>query len=357
MRTVYDIKLEQGVFGDLLDKRKEQESSGKTISALEIKETDISNTDMTGRDLSGINFTGSNFNNSNFNGATLQGSHLSGCDFTNANLDDTNLTQTNLSNSTLVSASFINADLTKANLNGADLENADFTKAVFSAVTINHLTNLYTVSSRLKMKKLSVKGIKLGINGFSSKDKGINCAAINSFELSVDSMIGQNNDAIIESLKRARRYYGYSLSVAIIALLMWFLTLSKISIPNSGISITVEKFILLGPIISIIMLILVSRFLKDAYLGYQYIKDRDIAISVANFPWIMTRYAEGLKNDKWSSLSLRIFYSFHVFLFFLLFEMSINLFWYHWIPSLVLIAFSIRLFLQFRKFQVPILFN
>ena len=235
------------------------------------KIAELSGADLSGADLSWANFSGANFSGANFSRADLSGADLSGANFSRADLSWAN---------------FSGADLSWANFSGADLSQADLSRANLSGAIVDAETLLN--SKNIK------KPAQIGVNGiwipgrFGRPDS----AALMSVTPPGNSMQGPNPDAVIESLKRARRLHGFSMSLVGIIILIAILNLTEIKFPwAENVKVTPSQFGLLAMPMSIGLLILVGSFMSDALKGVRYLQDRSSAMSVGNFPWSLSKYS------------------------------------------------------------------
>lgn len=126
-----------------------------------------------------------------------------------------------------------------------------------------------------------------------------------------NSMQGSNADAIVESLKHARKLHNISLGFAGVALLIAVLKPVSIKIPFfSDFSSEPTHYAVLAIFCSIGILILTESFIRAALEGAQYINDRDSAMKVGHFPWTISKYDKG-KWGKWQSMIMRLILCFH----------------------------------------------
>lgn len=170
-------------------------------------------------------------------------------------------------------------------------------------------------------------------------------------------MFAGESEPIIESLKRARRYFGISLTLAIISLVIWYNKIDGIYIKNFEVVVSIERFRIMALSATIMLLYLAATFLKDALHNSEYIQTLKVAAVVSNFPWVISRYAGGEKNEVKNSIILRIIYALHPITYILLYEWSGQPLLLDWILGVVVFALSFRLFAFSERFQDPILFN
>lgn len=199
-----------------------------------------------------------------------------------------------------------------------------------------------------------------------------------------DSMLAPNPGAVVESLKRARRLHGFSMSLVGIYLLIIFLGLTEVPFPwAKDVKITSDRFVLLSMPISIGLLSIVNSFMNDALSGSRYLYDSLSAMTVGKFPWSLSKYASRGRITIVLSFFIRLIMALHpvAYLWYLstvffdgeergIFSLlksgeritidsvssvgSISFFIVCLIPLLLL---SFWTFLISQKFQKPILFN
>ncbi|UCE08133.1 MAG: pentapeptide repeat-containing protein [bacterium] len=318
--------------------------SGTNLSSANLWGADFNEANLIRSNLSGTNLNGANLIRSNLSGANLIRANLWGANLNDANLIRSNLNEANLSRANLIGSNLSEAYLDKSNLSDAHLNGANLTKANLSGAVINELTQYR-----------KIKGCQIGVNGFWCRET--DSAALMTLKPPGNSMQGSNPDAILESLKQARRLHGFSMTLAGIVLLIPFLSLEKIPL-RQNIEITTNKFGLLAMPLSIGILSLVKLFMKDALDGAQYLNDRQSAMIVGNFPWVLSKYAGGNWFNKLQSFMTRFVMTFHplVYLYF----------WGTWeaFYSVVctifvglLLVLSIWTFILSQRFQKPILFD
>ncbi len=236
-----------------------------------------------------------------FSGANLQNADLIGANFLGANLSGANLQNTDLSNS----------NLEYAQINDTNFILAELSQCVVNAVTIKSAVN--------------IKGIDIGVNGLYCRSS--DSAALMSMTPPGNSMQGSNADAIVESLRHARKLHNISLSFAGIALLIAVLNPKIIKLPFfPDFQTEPINYAVLAILCSIGILSLNESFMRAALEGTQYINDRESAMKVGHFPWIMSKYDKG-KWGKWQSLIMRLILCFHPlsYLFLYLYGFSVPL--------------------------------
>jgi hypothetical protein len=352
--------------------------NGVNLSKAILRGVDLSGADLSGADLGGADLGGPGFFKTDLKGVDFsevvvptgakpkKAKSLSvelflplrnGADLREANLSGAKLFDAKLSGADLSKADLSDADLSGAVLSGADLSKAVLSRAILSGAIVDELT--------LRLTK-KVKGGQVGVNGIWTEKT--DTAALMTLTPPGNSMKGPNSEAVIESLKRARRLHGYSLLLAGIVLLIAILNLSKIQFPwTKDVEITPDRFGLLAMPISIGLLILVNSFMSDGLRGTRYLHDRESAMFVGSFPWALSRYAgESLINKILSFIS-RLVMSFHpiVFVYFLnkwkvinllglQNNVSISIFIILSFVALILTGWT---FIISQRFQRPILFD
>ncbi|TLU83049.1 MAG: pentapeptide repeat-containing protein [Chlorobium sp.] len=206
----------------------------------------------------------------------------------------------------LAGADLTGADLTGAELSGADLTGADLSNALLSRSTID-INTIYT----------GIKGCEIGVNGFYSP--GTDSASLMRIDPPGNTMQGANADAVIESLKHARKLHTFSLILAGIALLFIVIKPTSVTLPYLSGSFKFDdlSYAFLAMILSTGLLNLVSTFLASALQGAHYLNDRKAAVIVGHFPWLLSKY-EHESPLKRQSRIMRLFLSFHpvIYLYF-----------------------------------------
>lgn len=313
----------------------------------DLSDADFNNKNFKLADFTGCNFSGSNFSGANLSGAKFKGAKFVGSDFScaifkNANLEEIDISGANfeskivfinnntkkiitdfegatLTNAKLKGSNLKDANFRGANLINANLENADLTNAVFENADLSYakienaiFENVELSGCVLNQETLSFKkiiGCKKGINGiFCSKT---NSSALIELNPPGDSMQGSNPDAIVEGLKQARKLHTISLTFACIAILIAVLKPKEIKLPMfTDFQTDPNNFAVFAIILSIGSLCLAESFMRSTLQGVHYITDRDLAMKVAHFPWILTKY-ENTIWGKLQSIIIRSLLSFH----------------------------------------------
>jgi len=286
-------------------------------------------------------------------------------DLRSANLAGANLNGANLSKANLAGANFAEADLRGADLRGADLSKANLTGVNFSQSTIDNFT-LYR----------DVQGCDIGVNGLYSPLT--DSAALLRIDPPGNSMQGANADAVIESLRHARKLHTFSLLLAGIAMLFIVIKPKTITLPYLAGSFKFDdlSYSFLATFLSTVLLSQVSSFIDSALQGAHYLNDRRSAMLVGHFPWLLSKYESEPANRRQSKV-MRFFLVFHpvVYLyFFMKWDVLFSGNWeglmqhYQEMPVIfgeyllplfyiILIKLCIHIFKLSEGFQKPILFD
>lgn len=241
-------------------------------------------------DLISVNFSETGLHMANLYKAKLMEANLTGSHLFGADLKGAKLVEANLSRAELCWANLKGANLRKANLNGADLTCTNLRKANLKEANLSRaVVNEHT----LKRTK-RVKNGKVGINGIWAETS--DTAALMTPTPPGDSMLGSNPEAVMESLKRARRLHGFSMTLVGIVILISLSSSDYTEIPFpyfKEFKISVQEFGLLAMFMSTGLLSLVASFMSDALKGVRYLQDRQSSMSVGNFPWVLSKYSGG----------------------------------------------------------------
>lgn len=280
---------------------------------------------------------------------------LRGTDLSAANLDTADLSAANISGTDFISASLI-----KANLKDSDLTHTDFSDADLSGADLSG-ADLYNCKISISTKYQKIKGCQIGVNGFWCEDT--DSAALMQLMPPGNSMQGSNPDAVIESLKRARRLHGSSMTLVGIIFLLAILGIKEpIELYSTNIKLPPEKFGIFAMIISVGLLSLVVSFLLDALKGARFLNDQKSAMTVGNFPWTLSKYSSGNFLIKFQSLITRFIMSFHPIVYLIVYpyfgkEWNILNIWILIVIMIFLLGFSTWIFIISQQFQKPILFD
>lgn len=287
-------------------------------------------------DLSGFNFMGRQINGLSFSGAILTDAK-----FNKMVLEDIN---------------FSNSDLRRAEFRGTTLNRVTMTDVKLSGALVDDHTKYY-----------SVKGIKQGVNGFYCEST--DSSALMDVVPPGDSMAGTNISTIIDNIKQARKHHLVSFSLALLfALVSWIpdpqsnpSESRKVKFPFLIDTIEVKYMVPISILVSIVMMLLTVLTLRNAYQFVQYIKKREDAMAVGQFPWPLTSYARGGLSSILSIL-IRLVMCFHPIIYWTNGTYRISDFkgWKDCIllaGCLLLTLIAITLFLISQQFQRPILFD
>jgi len=103
------------------------------------------------------------------------------------------------------------------------------------------------------------------------------------------------------------------------------------------------------------MLTFVKAFLEDSLAGTRSLRDRESALTVGRFPWVLTRFTGYELEKKSLSLLSRASLSFHPAIY--LFVPGEAMAWYDWILGAFILGFSCWIFFLSEQFQRPVLFD
>jgi hypothetical protein len=295
----------------------------------------------------------------------LHGASLVGLDLRGANFAGADLGGANLSKAKLVDADFAEADLSGADLRGADLSRTNLRGVNFSKSTIDIFTTYR-----------DVQGCDIGVNGIYSPLT--DSAALLRIDPPGNSMQGANADAVIESLKHARKLHTFSLLLAGIAMLFIVIKPKTITLPYLAGSFKFDdlSYSFLATILSTVLLSQVSSFIDSALQGAHFLNDRRAAMLVGHFPWLLSKYESEPANRRQSKI-MRFFLVFHPVIyiwFFMKWDMLFSGDWaglmqhYQEMPIIfgeyllpvfyvILIKLCIHIFKLSEGFQKPILFD
>ncbi|MCF8216136.1 MAG: pentapeptide repeat-containing protein [Chlorobium sp.] len=227
-------------------------------------------------------------------------------DLTGANLKGFDLREADLGGARLNRAQLDGADLASADLRGADLSEADLNGVQLSKSTID-------INTRYD----GIKGCDIGVNGFYSP--ATDSAALMRLDPPGNSMQGSNAEAVIESLKHARKLHTFSMILAGIGLLFIVIRPKSITLPYLAGSFKFDdlSYAFMAAMLSTGLLSLVATFIDSALQGARYLNDRRSAMTVGHFPWVLSKYEHDPVIRR-QSKQLRFFMSFHpmVYLYF-----------------------------------------
>ncbi len=308
--------------------------------------------DLSGAYLSGAKLEGANLYGAKLSGAYLEGAYLEGADLREADLRGAALKEADLREADLREADLGGADLREAKLKGADLSGADLSKAKLSGADLSgadlsgadlskanlsktnlggakleempfigskHLVKIPFIATKtLKIPFVGIKfighrprGIEIGVNGIWSRDT--DTAALMTLTPPGNSMLAANPNAVIDSLKHARRLHSLSFGLAVLALGILFLKPEgDIAVPVlEGLKVSPAQFTLLALIVSACVLTLVKSFMGNAHDGARYLHDPQSAMTVGTFSWALSRYTGDQLDKKIQSFLTRLVMAFH----------------------------------------------
>ncbi|MCE1273124.1 MAG: pentapeptide repeat-containing protein [Chlorobiales bacterium] len=224
----------------------------------------------------------------------LREAALDGLDLREINLSDADLNGAGLHKAKLSGADLSGADLRGANLSGAMLDGVDFSRS--------------TIDTRTRYE--GVLGCDVGVNGLYSA--ATDSAALMRIDPPGNSMQGANAEAVIESLKQARKMHNFSLLLSGFALLFIVIKPKTITLPYLAGSFKFDdlSYTFLATILSTMLLSQVSSFIDSALDGARYLNDRRAAMLVGHFPWLLTKYESDPGNRRQSKV-MRFFLVYH----------------------------------------------
>ncbi len=316
--------------------------SDSEVSRFSFYDVRLVEANLSKSDMSNIDFTKSDLRRTNFSGSNLKYSIFF----------EANLTETNFENAKMNWAKLGNSNLSHSILIGTNLRGANFYKAIISGANIDKSTK---ISGSLFLTK--------GLNGIYNN--GTDTAALFTLKPKGNSMQGENPDAISKMLMGARKLHGFSLILSSIAFIIKIPELQNIiqelKTPVGSIIISPETYIILALTLSCIMMIIVRLYFYKALDGTQFLSDRNSAMSVGSFPWVMSIYSGDKIINKVQSLIIRFILAFHPIVY-VLFLSEIkyfpnNLKIYCFIVFSVLLFYCTWIFIISQYFQRPILFE
>ena len=285
---------------------------------------------------------------------------LEGADLQGFDLRDADLSGARLSGSILR-----HADLGGADLRGADLSDADLSGARLSKSTID-----------INTRYAAIQGCDIGVNGFYSA--ATDSAALMRLDPPGNAMQGSNAEAVIESLRQARKLHTFSLLLAGIGLLFIVIKPKSITLPYLAGSFKFDdlSYAFLAALLSTGLLSLVSTFIDSALQGARYLNDRRSAMTVGHFPWVLSKYEQDPTVRRESKI-LRFFLSFHPLVYLYFFVKWDSLFLGDWagvishyqqlpvflgewllpVFFVMLLRLCLKIFRLSEGFQKPILFD
>lgn len=312
-----------------------------------------------------INLRGADLSEATLSGAKIDGGRLSEANLTDADLSRAILRLAILNGAKLSNADFSGADLYGADLSGADLCGADLRGANLRGADLREANLSNAIVDELTLRRTKkVRGGQVGVNGIWAESEITDSAALMVLKPPGNSMQGANPDAVIESLKRARKLHGISMSLVGIILLIALSVSKEIQFPYAkDFRISVDIFGILAMFMSIGLLSLIASFMNDALKGAQYLQDRQSAMRVGNFPWSLSKFTGRGRISKLQSLATRLLMCFHPLVYFYFLGdwniaesklLNVNVLYF---LGIVLLFFSGWTFLISERFQKPILFD
>ncbi len=262
------------------------------------------------------------------------------------------------------------ANLSNTDLSGADLQGTDLSQANLLGVNFSKsILDIFT-------KYDNVVGCDVGVNGLYSPVT--DSAALLRLNPPGNSMQGSSAEAVLESLRHARKLHTFSLLLAGIALLFIVIKPKTITLPYLAGSFKFDElsYSFLAMILSTVLLIQVSSFIDSALKGTRYLNDRKSAMLVGHFPWLLSKYESGEPNEKHSQI-IRLLIVFHPLVYLYFFTKWDLLFSANWaalaehyrempvifgeyllpVVYVVLMKLCLHIFKLVEGFQKPILFD
>jgi len=174
-----------------------------------------------------------------------------------------------------------------------------------------------------------------------------------------DSMKGANARAVVESLKQARSLHVFSMTLAALVSYIAVLHPDQIKLPLIDEKISTGQFGLFAMPFSIGVLILAASFMSDALRGAMYLRTRDDAMKVGQFPWALGKFSGRSWPNKLISFLTRFVMAFHpfIYIYFIFGNRWPYSRWLLFTFSVILLFLSIWVFYISQGFQRPILFD
>ncbi len=117
----------------------------------------------------------------------------------------------------------------------------------------------------------------------------------------------------------------------------------------------IERLALFSMIFTAGILSFVKAFLEDALDGTRCLRDRDSAMIVGRFPWILTRFTGHRWDKRLLSFVSRTTLALHPIIY--LFVPRETITWYDWLLGGIILVFSCWILLLSQQYQRPILFD
>ena len=304
-----------------------------------VEEANLASSNLSGCYLRRAEMKGADLRN-----ADLAAAHADGIDLCGAELDGAKLWAARLIGANLKSATITSTVLAHANLKGANLSKADLRGTSLSEAIIDEKTIFR-----------GAKGVEIGINGVWSRDT--DSAALLSTAPLGNSMKGPSSEAVLESLKRARKYLGFSFLLGLLTALVVYLDLTTVKLPfPRDLDVKIDQYILLAMVFSVGFLVLAKSFMDDAFEGMRYLSDRKSAMLVGSFPWPLTRFAGDKWNHRVVSYLSRTVLALHPLVYTFVIHYSRTR-WYEVVLLTVVALLGMWILISSRRFQKPILFD
>ncbi|NTW52214.1 MAG: pentapeptide repeat-containing protein [Chlorobiaceae bacterium] len=275
----------------------------------------------------------------------------------------------------LSDANFNGAILVRANLSGADLSGADLRRADLSGASLDDV-NLSRSTIDIETRYNGITGCDIGVNGFYSLST--DSAALMRLDPPGNSMQGSSAEAVLESLRQARKLHTFSVMLGGIALLFMIIKPKTISLPYLAGSFKFDdiSYAFLATILSTALLSQVASFIDSAIQGAHYLNDRRSAMLVGHFPWVLSKFESEPKNRRRSRI-MRMFLVYHPVIYLYFFVKWDSLLVGDWegvvlhyqglpvvlgeyllpVIFVVLMMLCRHIFMQAERFQKPILFD
>lgn len=318
--------------------------SGINFHNVDLSYTELRNVKLVDANLRESIMHGTKFIKCNLKRAKLNFVEANLAVFNNSNLDYSELYSGNFEGVNFQNSALKGVELDEVILRYADLSNTDFRETDLSGAFVNTETNFH-----------KAVGIEKGINGYWNAET--DSAALFSESPPGNSMKGPNIDAVLESLKRARKYFGFSFLLSLGAILLWYLKQESTSIPLfNDFVLTTGQYLNIGMVSSLGLLILSKLFLDDSFEGMKYLEERKSAMAVGSFPWALTKFVGKKPDQIIISLISRLVLCLHPLAYLFLFDYSqVNFL----LIGLLIILTTIGIWILFftDKFQQPILFD
>lgn len=209
------------------------------------------------------------------------------------------------------------------------------------------------------MKQIHASSLEHGVNGIYNRK--MQTAALTTYNPAPDSMQGDNPTAIVESLKRARYFLNVSLTMFAIVYLLANSS-NDVDFAFQGVAVPIEIAQRICILISIGAITMTSIFSRDAFQGVKYLKTQEGAMTVGNFPWVISRYSKrNIGLHYFLNFLIRLVISYHSLAIWYIAYLNWTIFTFSDIILIGLFVWvllsSTRLFIISEKFQRPILFD